>query len=109
MRNTIEETNRRRRIQIAYNEEHGITPETIRKSIDDIMKSTIVADGTGNMKSLDRQEVDILELMDAQEALVALRKKMKDAADSLEFEEAARLRDEILRIESSGGKKSFSR
>lgn len=109
MRNTIDETNRRRRIQSAYNEEHGITPETIRKSINDIMRSTIVADGTGEMKTLDRQEVDILDLMDAQEALAALRKKMKDAADSLEFEEAARLRDEILRIESTGGKKTFSR
>ena len=109
MRNTIEETNRRRSIQMAYNEEHGITPETIRKSIDDIMRSTIVADGTGSMKTPDRQEVDILDLMDAQEALVALRKKMKNAADTLEFEEAARLRDEILRIESTGGKKTFSR
>ncbi len=102
MHSMIEETNRRRRIQTAYNEEHGITPETVRKSIDNILQSTIIADGTGREgKKPRREEVDILELMDSQEALAALRERMKAAADQLEFEEAARLRDEILRIEDT--------
>ncbi|MHB9028381.1 MAG: excinuclease ABC subunit UvrB [Candidatus Latescibacterota bacterium] len=100
MMKTIEETNRRRTIQNAHNVAHGITPETIIKSIDEILKSTVIADGTGQEKKVDREEVDILELMDAQEALVALRKQMKYAADRLAFEEAAKLRDEILRIET---------
>jgi len=104
MRNMIEETNRRRRIQTEYNEVHGITPESITKSIDSILQSTIIADGTGREGQAPRREdVDVLELMDAQEALAALRTRMKTAADKLEFEEAARLRDEILRIEDSFG------
>jgi len=101
MRRTIEETNRRRTIQKAYNKEHGITPETVKKSIDDILKTTVVADGTGETRKIDREEVNILDLMDAQEALAALKKQMKSAADKLEFEEAAKLRDEILKIETT--------
>jgi len=103
MRKTIDETNRRRRIQKEYNERHDITPETIRKSIDDILRSTIIAEGVGGEDDTRAQNVDILELMDAHEALAALKKKMKVAADKYEFEEAARLRDEILRIEKDGG------
>ena len=110
MRRTIEETNRRRAIQNAYNEKHGITPQSIIKSIDDIMRSTIIADGTGKETKVAPEEVDILELMDAQEALASLKKRMKEAADKLEFEDAAKLRDEILRIEKSDkGKRKFSR
>ncbi|MBN1290736.1 MAG: excinuclease ABC subunit UvrB [Candidatus Latescibacteria bacterium] len=101
MRRTIEETNRRRTIQTAYNVKHGITPESIIKSIDDILSSTVIADGTGQTQKVNRDEVNILDLMDSQEALAALKKQMKAAADKLEFEEAARLRDEILRIETS--------
>ena len=108
MLKTIKETNRRRQIQREYNEAHGITPETIRKSIDNILQTTIIADGTGREKKVNREDVDILDLMDSQEALAALRKKMKSAADKLEFEEAANLRDEILRIEGSIGKASFA-
>ncbi len=106
MMKTIEETNRRRAIQKAYNEKHGITPETIKKSIDEILMTTAIADGIGHEEKVDRGEVNILDLMDSQEALAALRKQMKSAADKLEFEEAAKLRDEILRIETSvkGGK-----
>lgn len=101
MMKTIEETNRRRAIQKAFNEEHGITPESIKKSIDDILKSTVVAEGAGHEEKPDRDTVNILDLMDAQEALAALRKQMKASADKLQFEEAARLRDEILRIETT--------
>jgi len=101
MRRTIEETNRRRSIQITHNEAHGITPETIKKSIDDILKTTIIANGTGHEKKIKHEEVNILELMDAHEALAALKKRMKEAADRLEFEKAAHIRDEILRIEGS--------
>jgi excinuclease ABC subunit B len=103
MLRTIEETNRRRRIQKAYNDEHGITPQTIKKSIEDILQSTIIADGTGGERKIVSEEVDVLDLMDAQEALASLKKRMKSAADKLEFEEAASLRDEILKIEDSIG------
>ena len=103
MMRTIEETNRRRIIQKAYNEEHGITPETVQKTIEDILKSTVVADGIGTTTTVDLDEVNILDLMDSQEALASLKKQMKSAADKLEFEDAAKLRDEILRIETTVG------
>ncbi len=105
MMKTIEETNRRRSIQKEYNERHGITPETILKSIEDILRSTVVAEGVGREAKIEPEDVNILDLMDAQEALAALRIRMKSAADKLQFEEAARLRDEILRIESQIGPK----
>lgn len=101
MMKTIEETNRRRAIQKAHNESHGITPESVKKSIEDILRSTVVADGAGREKRVEPEMVNILDLMDAQEALAALRRRMKTASDRLQFEEAAKLRDEILRIEST--------
>jgi excinuclease ABC subunit B len=100
MHRTIEETNRRRSIQKAHNEAHGITPESVKKSIEDILKTTVVADGLGREQKIERDQINILDLMDAEEALVALKKQMKAAADKLQFEEAAHLRDEILQIES---------
>ncbi len=102
---TIEETNRRRSIQKEYNERHGITPESIRKSIEDILRTTVVAEGMGRDAKIEPGEINILDLMDAQEALAALRTRMKTAADKLQFEEAAKLRDEILRIETQVGPK----
>lgn len=98
---TLEETNRRRRIQKEYNRAHGITPESVIKSIDDILNSTIVADRDGKEQAIDRDEINILDLMDSQEALANLKKQMKKSAGKLEFEEAARLRDEILKIETT--------
>ncbi|MFC1692140.1 excinuclease ABC subunit UvrB [Candidatus Latescibacterota bacterium] len=99
MLRTIEKTNRHRRIQKEYNETNGITPETIKKSIRDILNSTIVAEGTGQEKRVAEEDVNVLDLMDSYEALAALKNKMKTAADSLEFEEAARLRDKIFKIQ----------
>jgi len=101
IRQTLEETNRRRRVQKEYNRIHGITPESVKKSIEEILKTTIVADASGKEQKIKHDEVNILDLMDSQEALANLKKKMKESADRLEFEEAARLRDEILKIESN--------
>ena len=101
MRRTIEETNRRRSLQKEYNRVHGITPESVKKSIEEILMTTVVADGTAAEKKFEREEVNILDLMDSHEALAALKKQMKEASDKLEFEQAAHLRDEILRIEGT--------
>ncbi len=101
MRRTLEETNRRRRIQKQYNQAHGITPVSVKKSIEEILMTTIVADGTASENEIRREEVNILDLMDSHEALATLKQKMKDAAGQLEFEEAAHLRDEILKIEGA--------
>ena len=100
MRNAIDETNRRRKIQTAYNEEHDIEPETIRKAIrrgieDEIAHRTLVRESVG------QGEEDFV----TQEALAELEKQMFEAAERLEFEEAATLRDEVLALKRRLGKK----
>ena len=90
MKAAIDETNRRREIQQKYNEDHGITPQTIKKAVRDLISiSKAAAAGDGELKkdpeSMDAKELDKL----AKE----LAKKMRQAAAELNFEEAARLRD----------------
>ena len=95
MKNAIEETNRRREIQERYNEEHGITPTTIKKAVRDLIAvSKAVAQTEMKLKkdpeSMDAKELDKL----AKE----LAKKMRQAAAELNFEEAARLRDRMKEV-----------
>jgi len=95
MRRAIEETARRRTIQEAYNLEHGITPESVKRAIDELMGSPIEADYS--TVPLEKQEAEeIFESLEALDAEVArLEEGMHRAAEKLEFEEAARLRDRI--------------
>ena len=106
MQKTISETNRRRKLQKEYNESHGITPETIYKSVEEIMNSTSIAD----VKKRDGKEdygfskvaEPILKYMDKEEKqdlIEQLRNHMHEAAKDLEFEKAASLRDEIAKLE----------
>ncbi len=101
MQKTIDETNRRRKIQQQYNDEHGITPKTIYKSVEDVMRTTRVADekvnkwGTRRKKRRDLLQESRLSKLEREELIEQYEKEMIDAAKNLEFERAAELRDEI--------------
>ncbi len=98
MKTAIDETNRRRAIQMAYNEEHGITPTTIKKPIRDIISisSTEVRD---EMK--DAKDAESMSREQIEKEVVKLEKKMKKAAAELAFEEAVVLRDRIIELKKA--------
>jgi excinuclease ABC subunit B len=95
MRSAIQETDRRRAIQVAYNEEHGITPATIQKGISDIsdflMQESKVPTGRGRR----RRDTEGMSPEELRKTIVELEEEMLAAADDLRFEYAAKLRDEI--------------
>ncbi len=91
MENAISETNRRRKLQQEYNEKNGITPQTIRKSVRDAIKATIVEDI--------QNEYGIKEEEDIKEVIEKLTNEMINHAQNLEFEKAAELRDKIKELE----------
>jgi excinuclease ABC subunit B len=95
MERAMRETDRRREKQLAYNEAHGITPQSIRRNIGDILESVYERDHV-------TPKVDKAPEVGAnlKAHLEALRKQMLKAAENLEFEEAARMRDEIKRLEA---------
>ncbi|NIZ15576.1 excinuclease ABC subunit UvrB [Phaeobacter sp. HF9A] len=98
MERAIGETNRRREKQIAYNEEHGITPETVRKNVDDVLAG--LYEGDTDMSRVTATVDKPLHGANFEAHLDGLRAQMRAAAENLEFEEAARLRDEVKRLEA---------
>ena len=108
MKIALDETDRRRAVQIAYNTEHGITPASIRKKIGEIIESAPEGDYvTVSMKSKKYEVKDPGK--DKDKYLLALRQKMLEAASDLEFEDAARIRDMISKLEEQPGTKSSSK
>jgi excinuclease ABC subunit B len=98
MKIAIEETNRRRRIQEEYNRKHNITPETIKKKIRDIRESIYERDyWTVPLVAEEKEEYIPLDRID--EVIEKLRKEMRKAAQELEFEKAAALRDKIKELQ----------
>ena len=95
MRVAIEETNRRRKIQQQYNEEHGITPTTIKKAVRDLIAISKAAIESEKDFKKDPESMDVKELNKLQKEL---QKKMHQAAAELNFEEAAMLRDRMMEV-----------
>ena len=98
MERAIRETNRRREKQMAYNTKHGITPETVKKNVSDVLEGLWQGDTDQSRitAKVDKAHVGA----NLQTHLEALRKDMIKAAENLEFEEAARIRDEVKRLEA---------
>ncbi|QDY69394.1 excinuclease ABC subunit UvrB [Qingshengfaniella alkalisoli] len=98
MQRAMDETDRRRAKQMAYNEEHGITPATVRKNVDDILAGLYQGDVDMNRVTavIDKP----MHGANLEAHLDGLRQKMREAAENLEFEEAAQVRDEIKRLEA---------
>jgi excinuclease ABC subunit B len=99
MRNAIEETNRRREIQVAYNQEHGITPETIVKGISDISDFLAIESKVPSSRRSRRASQEAqMSPEEISKTIVELEEEMLLAADELRFEYAAKLRDEIKEL-----------
>ncbi|KZE77975.1 excinuclease ABC subunit UvrB [Paenibacillus elgii] len=98
MDKAIQETNRRRTIQLAYNEKHGITPQTIQKKVRDVIEATKVAeqkaDYLSEVKQAKMSKKDRISLIER------LEQEMKEAAKNLQFERAAELRDAVLELKA---------
>jgi excinuclease ABC subunit B len=108
MQRMIDETDRRRAVQIAYNEEHGIIPQTIIKSVAEIERSTRVADSRSTKHAATREAAQAKMVAETraaygktpEELLAELEKEMRDAAAQLDFERAALLRDQYLEVKA---------
>jgi excinuclease ABC subunit B len=116
MQRCIDETARRRVIQTAYNVEHGITPLSVKKSVDQVRFSTRVADARMDRDEREKERGRRVAEAGAHygaeniPALIAdLEKQMRDAATNLDFESAARLRDQLFEIKAKAGRQSSSR
>lgn len=100
MQYAIDETERRRNIQMAYNEEHGITPKTINKKIHDVISATVETDETNadNRKEVPKK----LTKKERQKTIQNIEKEMKEAAKALDFEKATELRDLLFELKAEG-------
>lgn len=96
MKETIDETNRRRKIQDAYNKEHGIVPKSIIKDIRDVLNTTLAAESDVPFKKEDFE--DEFTKDEIQAMIDALKPQMYEAADALDFEKAAEIRDKIKEL-----------
>jgi excinuclease ABC subunit B len=104
MRRCLDETNRRREIQVAHNEEHGITPTTIRKSIEEIEFSTRLADAHAAPAKVAEPSATYADELNIEEFIKILEKEMSEAAEALDFERAALLRDQLFELRVAGGR-----
>ncbi|PFB79825.1 excinuclease ABC subunit B [Bacillus anthracis] len=95
----IEETQRRRTIQEAYNKEHGITPKTIQKGVRDVIRATTAAEETETYEAAPAKKMTKKE---RENTIAKMEAEMKEAAKALDFERAAELRDLLLELKAEG-------
>jgi excinuclease ABC subunit B len=95
----IEETQRRRSIQEAYNEKHGITPKTIQKGVRDVIRATTAAEDTEIYEATPAKKMTKKE---RENTIAKMEAEMKEAAKALDFERAAELRDLLLELKAEG-------
>jgi excinuclease ABC subunit B len=100
MRKAIDETERRRKIQTEYNKKHGITPQTIKKAVHDVIQATKAAEEKKDY--LDGLNVKKMAKADKIALIERLEKEMKEEARNLRFERAAELRDMIIALKAEG-------
>ena len=100
MQRAIDETARRRSIQEAYNEKHGIVPTTIIKEVRDLISITKVAEDDGEKYDI-ATAYHKMSKAEKDDVIMRLEKEMKDAAKALDFERAATLRDTVLELKAS--------
>ncbi|GIQ70012.1 UvrABC system protein B [Xylanibacillus composti] len=99
MRKAIDETERRRTIQLAYNEKHKITPQTIRKKVRDVIEATKAAEEQADYKTVYSEAK--MSKSDKLALVERLEHEMKEAAKALQFERAAELRDAVMELKAS--------
>ncbi|MCI9152156.1 MAG: excinuclease ABC subunit B, partial [Ruminococcus sp.] len=98
MQMAIDETMRRREIQMAYNHEHGITPQTIKKAVRDLISISQKVD-TGEMMM--EKDVESMSREELEKTVEKVTKQMKKAAAELNFEAAAELRDKLIELKKA--------
>jgi excinuclease ABC subunit B len=102
MKACLDETNRRREIQIAHNDRHGITPETIQKSVEQIQFSTRLADArTKPVARVAEAKPSYADEVNTEEYLKILEQEMTAAAEAMDFERAAIVRDQIFELKAA--------
>lgn len=97
MRNAIDETNRRRTIQQKYNEEHGITPQTIKKAVRDLIS---ISKSIAKEEARFEKDPESMSRKELEKLIADIQKKMKKAAAELDFETAAELRDKMMELKT---------
>jgi excinuclease ABC subunit B len=101
MKVCLDETGRRRTLQLAHNETHGITPETIRKSVEEIEFTTRVADARGEPAAkVAESKASYADEVNREEYMKILEEEMRQAAEAMDFERAAVLRDQLFELKA---------
>jgi excinuclease ABC subunit B len=104
MRRCLDETDRRRAIQIEYNETHGIIPRTVEKTVEDIEFSTRVADARDRAEKVAERRPTYADEVDREALVKILESQMEQAAEALDFEKAALIRDQLFELKAELGK-----